>query len=142
MATKLKCAVLGLLWSSTAPVIATSAAHMAAVEKFGWDGALVEPSAPVGQEWGNGDSWQVIEEEVFENQRWNISGGWSAKYLLLFDREEWSDRAGKPKRRHRVQLPQGWTWSDNQWVVDTMGLGPEGWSYGVCFEGVGQRRIG
>lgn len=88
------------------------------------------------------DAWEVVEEEVFENERWNIQGGWGRRYLLGWDRPAWSSRQGQPRSKASTKLPEGWEWSDPDWTVDTAGLDANGWAYGLCWEGVGRRRQG
>ncbi len=79
--------------------------------------------------------FEVFEESIYENQRW-IGGGanaWSSKHLMLLDRPEWSSASGESHSKSQVKLPEGWTWADECWHIDTSNLGDSGWCYGVCF---------
>ena len=79
------------------------------------------------------ETFEVIEECLYENQRWIGGGGWSSSHLMLLDRPPWSTASGKPRTKHQAQLPEGWEWADEDWVVDEIGLNPGGWCYGLCF---------
>jgi len=77
--------------------------------------------------------YDVVEECLYENQRWIAGGGWSSSHLMLLDRPPWSTASGKPRTKHQAQLPHGWQWADEDWIIDDIGLDDGGWCYGLCF---------
>jgi len=77
--------------------------------------------------------FQVVEETLYENQRWIGGGGWSSSHLMLLDRPPWSSASGKQRSKHHAQLPEGWQWDDEDWHIDNVRLDEQGWCYGLCF---------
>lgn len=95
---------------------------------------------------------QIIEEEFFENERFQPFRGFGSTYpghLLPTDRNHWSDRYGSmlataPTLGREVEFfhvapraPRGWVFLDD-WQVDVSGtherrVDPDGWSYAFDF---------
>ncbi|KAK3257602.1 hypothetical protein CYMTET_33319, partial [Cymbomonas tetramitiformis] len=92
-----------------------------------------------------------VQEEVFENQRYQPFVGWGSTFpghLLLTDRGRYTTR--KPSSKQSAweescqkfdtaapQLPAGWEWAD-QWQADLLQATPglvdkQGWSYALDF---------
>jgi len=76
-----------------------------------------------------------IEDELWENERWQFKSGFSGMSLLPTDRSPFSDRLGR-KRFHSLSefdLPEGWV-EVQEWSLDLSGqlmakCGEEGWVY-------------
>ena len=63
-----------------------------------------------------------VTEEVYENQRKPVLGSaFSSQHLVKVERPAWSDEKGRPRVKRSVQLPRGWSWLDDEWVVDMRG---------------------
>ena len=85
------------------------------------------------------ETLETVTEEVWENQRWMIKGGWKASSTL--DRNPFSDKSGNNVRvKEGMQLPHLWVWVGD-WQVDLSGhvLSPtnketdRGWYYASAF---------
>jgi hypothetical protein len=73
-----------------------------------------------------------VTEEVYENQRKPVLGSaFSSQHLVKVERPAWSDEKGRPRVKRSVQLPRGWSWLDDEWVVDMRGgsVDADGWQY-------------
>jgi len=75
----------------------------------------------------SGRIWQVkalvVEEEVFQNQRYIPVIGWTSAYMLPADRKQFSTSEGGMSSDSFPEvkaLPPGWEW-DGLWFVDTTG---------------------
>lgn len=78
----------------------------------------------------------VVEEEVFENERYMPMFGWSSSYLLPSDRRRWSTMEGRNSSDTFPEvkaLPPGWQW-DGDWMVDLEGAGKDGWLFAIDFD--------
>jgi hypothetical protein len=65
----------------------------------------------------------VVEEEVYQNQRYIPVIGWTSAYMLPADRKQFSTHEGGMSSDSFPEvkaLPQGWHW-DGDWFVDTTG---------------------
>ncbi|BBN04917.1 vacuolar protein sorting-associated protein 13A/C [Marchantia polymorpha subsp. ruderalis] len=81
---------------------------------------------------------ETVEEEVFENERYQPLSGWGSKWpghLLPSDPGRYSDRDSKGSTEEfpAVKLPPGWTWISDWHVDQVAGVDEEGWSYGFDF---------
>ena len=86
-----------------------------------------------------------IEDEVWENQRWDPINGWGPKALGPADRAAFSDRVGRNSFASPANDPQGgvpmekgWRAVKPEWQVDTSGTtkgrcDKEGWMYSSSF---------
>ena len=77
----------------------------------------------------------VALEEIFENQRLSIIGGWGAGHLLITDRKRFTNRLGDIEMDFsQVKLPEHWEWTVG-WEIDHhyTECDAEGWSYATDF---------
>lgn len=77
----------------------------------------------------------VAVEEIFENQRFSLLGGWGVGHLLVTDRERFTNRAGAPLPiGFSKPCPENWTWTSN-WHIDYKYTvsDEDGWSYASDF---------
>lgn len=90
-----------------------------------------------------------VEEEVFENERFQpFKGwghGWPGNFLPTDKVGHWSHRNGTPGKAASMafstvapKLPKGWSWVEEGWVVDHQGIADDavdadGWSYATDF---------
>ncbi|MEW5308868.1 MAG: hypothetical protein WDW38_000793 [Sanguina aurantia] len=95
------------------------------------------------------DTRVVVEEEVFENERFQPFRGWGSLWpghFLPSDRiGRFGDRQGKPGgadsmlfERIAPLLPPGWKWAEENWEIDmdgydTEAVDAEGWTYALDF---------
>ncbi|KAL2636221.1 hypothetical protein R1flu_007700 [Riccia fluitans] len=85
----------------------------------------------------NGAS-DIVEEEVFENQRYQPLIGWGSRWpghLLPTDPGRYSDRHLKESSEAfpDVKLPPGWRWMSDWHVDQVAGADEEGWCYAFDF---------
>ncbi|KAG0559465.1 hypothetical protein KC19_10G107200 [Ceratodon purpureus] len=81
----------------------------------------------------------TVDEEIFENQRYQPLGGWGSKWpghMLPGDPNRWSNRdySNTSPEFTEPPLPPGWVWSTD-WSVDRNSyVDEEGWFYGPDFQ--------
>ncbi|GBG70050.1 hypothetical protein CBR_g4878 [Chara braunii] len=81
---------------------------------------------------------EEVEEEMFENQRYSLLGGWGSKWpghLLPTDPGRFSNRDNSRYSQTMLQipLPRGWKWSSD-WQIDKQAyVDKDGWYYGKDF---------
>jgi len=80
-----------------------------------------------------------IEDELWQNERWQFGLGWGSKALLPTDRAPFSDRIGRGEYNSLKEFgkPSGWVVTSD-WQIDDSGQGfgssgNEGWSYAIDF---------
>jgi len=80
-----------------------------------------------------------VEDELWENERWQIGAGWGRESLFPTDRAPFTDRIGRGnfKSLDDVEWPEGWD-ETFPWTLDTSGqtngmCGDNGWTYGLDF---------
>ncbi|XP_024542530.1 uncharacterized protein LOC9648284 isoform X1 [Selaginella moellendorffii] len=85
------------------------------------------------------DNSTRVDEECFENQRYQPLAGWGSKWpghLIPTDPGRWSTRDFTQSSQEilKVQLPPGWIWTSD-WTVDLSGnVDQDGWFYGPDFQ--------
>eukprot|EP00887_Chlorella_sp_A99_P001951 scaffold18.g1951.t1 len=78
-------------------------------------------------------SADLVEEEVFENERWLALKGWSPANLLPTDPPRYQYARGGGSTFPTVHLPAGWEW-ESQWHTDSgAGTDEDGWAFGPSF---------
>eukprot|EP00959_Pyramimonas_sp_CCMP1952_P012661 267698-Pyramimonas_sp.AAC.1 len=85
----------------------------------------------------------VVEEDVYENQRYLPFVGWTSDFMLPTDRKQWSTADGRVSSDTfpaLKALPTGWQW-EGEWAPDTSGSSrvprrcdKDGWTYAVDFD--------
>uniref|UniRef100_A0A7S0RHI6 Peroxin/Ferlin domain-containing protein n=1 Tax=Pyramimonas obovata TaxID=1411642 RepID=A0A7S0RHI6_9CHLO len=85
----------------------------------------------------------IVEEDVYENQRYLPFVGWTRDYMLPTDRKQWSTADGRVSSDTfpaLKALPNGWQW-EGDWAPDISGstrvpkrCDKDGWTYAVDFD--------
>jgi serine/threonine protein kinase len=97
------------------------------------------PGDAVGPAFDSPDHWKHLDRHtvsLYENQRWTLFGGWSAKLLLPSDRPAQSLRDGSAPVtaiHNEASPPEGWKWATDWQIVVDDNSDAEGWTYAFDF---------
>ena len=90
---------------------------------------------------GQGGAVTVVEEEVFENERYDDGKKqWGHQFLADGERRRYNTRredgGGDSLSFPQVSLPSGWEWNSSWKVELGQGTDDEGWCYGLLWSDV------